>query len=67
MTSNDDADMNDLEEGQQGTPWDALEVMRARAAASRTDRDEAISTLRQSMTDDEIRDDFGIDLREIEG
>lgn len=67
MTSEDDPELNDLEEGHEGTPWDAVEVMRARAAASRTDRDEAISTLRESMTDDEIRDDFGIDLREIEG
>lgn len=67
MSSDDDPELNDLEEGREGTPWDALEVMRARAEASRTDRDEAISTLRESMTDDEIRDDFGIDLREIEG
>lgn len=67
MTSDDDPELNDFEEGQGDTSWDALEVMRARAEASRTDRDEAISTLRESMTDDEIRDDFGIDLREIEG
>ncbi len=46
--------------------WDALEVMRARATASRLHRDEAISSLRESMTDDEVRDDFGIDLRQIE-
>ena len=67
MSSDDDLKLNDLEEGQGETSWDALEVMRARAEASRTDRDDAISTLRESMTDDEIRDDFGIDLREIEG
>jgi len=67
MSRYDDPDLNDLEEGQGETSWNALEVMRARAEASRTDRDEAIGTLRESMTDDEIRDDFGIDLREIEG
>lgn len=67
MTSDDDPELNDLGQGREGTHWDALEVMRARAAASRTDRDEAINKLRESMTDDEIRDDFGIDLREIEG
>ena len=67
MTSDDDPKPRDLEEGHEGTSWDALEVMRARAAASRTNRDEAISTLRESMSDDEIRDGFGIDLREIEG
>ncbi len=53
-------------ENQDETGWDPLEVMRARAAASRLNRDEAISSLRESMTDDEIRDDFGIDLRQIE-
>ena len=67
MTSDDDPELNDREDDQEGTSWDALEVMRARAEVSRTDRDEAIITLRESMTDDEIRDDFGIDLREIEG
>lgn len=67
MNSDEEPELNDPEEGLERRPWDALEVMRARADASRTDRDEAIRTLRESMTDDEIREDFGIDLREIEG
>ena len=58
---------DDLGEDQEDTSWDSLEVMRKRARATRTDRDEAIRTLRESMSDDEIKNDFGIDLREIEG
>jgi hypothetical protein len=40
--------------------------MRLRAEEARTARDDAISQLRASMTDDEILDEFGIDLGEIE-
>ena len=46
--------------------WDAVEVMRLRAEEARQDRDEAIANLRQSMSDDEILEEFGIDVREIE-
>ena len=46
--------------------WDAARVMRDRAAASRTKRDQAIADLREKMNDDQIRDEFGIDLGEIE-
>ena len=46
--------------------WDAAEVMRLRAEEARTARDDAISQLRASMTDEEILDEFGIDLGEIE-
>lgn len=56
---------DDLDEGQSQPPWDAAEVMRARAEASRARRDDAIGELRESMTDEEIREDFGIDLREL--
>ena len=46
--------------------WDAVEVMRLRAAEARTQRDASIGELRESMTDEEALDEFGIDLREIE-
>ena len=46
--------------------WDAAEVMRLRAEETRTARDDAISQLRESMTDDEALEEFGIDLGEIE-
>lgn len=46
--------------------WDPAEVMRDRAAATRRDRDEAIAELRATLSDDQIMDDFGIDLGEIE-
>ena len=46
--------------------WDGAEVMRLRAEEARTARDDAISQLRASMTDEEILDEFGIDLGEIE-
>ena len=46
--------------------WDAAEVMRLRAEEARTARDDAIGQLRAGMTDDEILDEFGIDLGEIE-
>ena len=46
--------------------WDAVEVLRGRAAESREERDEAIAQLRETMTDEEILDTFGIDLPEIE-
>ena len=45
---------------------DAAEVLRGRAAESRGERDGAIARLRETMTDEEILDTFGIDLREIE-
>ena len=46
--------------------WDAVEVLGGRAAESREERDEAIAQLRETMTDEEILDAFGIDLPEIE-
>ena len=50
----------------QPSRWVAAEVMRLRAEEARTARDDAISQLRASMTDDQILDEFGIDLGEIE-
>lgn len=47
-------------------PWDAAEVMPRRAEKARADRDASISQLRQSMTDDDVLAEFGIDLGEIE-
>lgn len=67
MTRDDGQELDDMEEAAGDAGWDALDVLRSRAAASRAERDEAIKDLRQSMTDDEIREDFGIDLRGIEG
>jgi hypothetical protein len=46
--------------------WDAVAVMRARAAATRQDRDAAIDELREAMSDEQIRDEYGIDLNQIE-
>ena len=67
MTTDDGQELDNTEESADDARWDALDVLRSRAAASRGARDEAIEDLRQSMTDDEIREDFGIDLRGIEG
>jgi hypothetical protein len=46
--------------------WDAEELMRARAAQTRRERDQAIAELRESIDDDQVLDEFGIDLGEIE-
>ena len=46
--------------------WDAVELMRRRAARARARRDASIAELRASVTDEDARDDFGIDLSEIE-
>ena len=67
MATEDEHDTDDLEEESEVDVWDAVDVLRSRAASSRAERDEAIADLRQSMTDGEFREDFGIDLREIEG
>ena len=45
---------------------DAAEVLRGRAAETRAERDEAIAQLRETMTDEEVLETFGIDLPEIE-
>ena len=46
--------------------WDAAEVMSDRAAKSRDERDRSIADLRASTTDEQILDEFGIDLGEVE-
>ena len=56
----------DVADEEAGTGWDAADVMRARAAATRTDRDAAITELRAGMSDQDILDEFGINLPEIE-
>ncbi len=48
------------------TAWDAAEVMRGRAAQARRARDQSIAELRSSKDDEQILDEFGIDLGEIE-
>ena len=46
--------------------WDPRQVMRDRAAATRKQRDDSIPQLRESMDDEEILDEFGINLDGIE-
>jgi hypothetical protein len=46
--------------------WSAAEVMRDRATETRRQRDAAVTELRSAMDDEQIQDDFGIDLGEIE-
>ncbi len=46
--------------------WDAVEVMRTRAAATREERDAAIAELRDAMSDQQVLDKFGINLHQIE-
>lgn len=48
------------------TAWDAAEVMRGRAAEARRARDQSIAELRSSKDDEQVLDEFGIDLGEIE-
>ncbi|HET9873181.1 MAG TPA: hypothetical protein VFP89_11390 [Propionibacteriaceae bacterium] len=54
------------EEAAETAAWDAAEVMRGRAAQTREARDQSIAELRASMDDEQILDEFGIDLGEIE-
>lgn len=46
--------------------WDAADVMRRRAELAREQRDRSIAELRESLTDEEALEQFGIDVREIE-
>ena len=46
--------------------WDPRQVMRERAAATREQRDDSIAQLRESMDDEEILDEFGINLDGVE-
>lgn len=45
---------------------DPVHILRDRAAATRRDRDASIQDLRQTMGDEEILDEFGINLDGIE-
>lgn len=50
-----------------GSPtWDPRQVMRDRAAATRRRRDDAITDLRLDMSAEQVLEEFGIDLDEIE-
>lgn len=53
-------------EASEDASWDPRRVMRDRAETTRRKRDRAIADLRADMTDDEVLDEFGIDLGEIE-
>lgn len=53
-------------DGELGPPWDALEVLKGRAAEAKARRDASISELRKVMTDDAVLDEFGIDLSRLE-
>lgn len=57
-------DAPDADSGQR--VWDPRQVMRDRAAATRKQRDDSIAQLRESMDDEEILDEFGINLDGIE-
>lgn len=46
--------------------WNAEELMRTRAAQTRRERDQAIAEWRESTDDEQVLDEFGIDLGEIE-
>lgn len=46
--------------------WDASEVLRARSAETRRARDESIQKLRDVMSDEEIFEQFGIDLTRLD-
>ena len=58
------SDEPDADPGQR--VWDPRQVMRDRAAATRKQRDDSIAQLRESMDDEEILDEFGINLDGIE-
>ena len=68
------SDDTESETGPQSAPgddrsesvWDPAQILRDRATATRQARDASIEDLRQTMSDEEILDEFGIDLREIE-
>lgn len=49
-----------------GAGWDSRAIMRERAAVTRKDRDQAIADLRGAMGDEEILEEFGINLDQIE-
>ena len=50
----------------EGPTWDPRQVMRDRADATRRDRDSAIADLRADLSDEQVLEEFGIDLGEIE-
>ncbi|QDP95279.1 hypothetical protein FOE78_04580 [Microlunatus elymi] len=45
--------------------WDPVKITERRAEEARTQRDAAIADLRDSMDDDEILNEFGLDLGQI--
>lgn len=66
VTSPPEPDDDETEDEARAPAWDAVEVMRTQAAKTRQDRDAAIAELRESTSDEQILDEFGIDLKQIE-
>jgi hypothetical protein len=66
MTDQQDAEhgLTDTDQGRPGREPDAdpLEILQARAREAEERRDTSIAELRQLIGDDEILDEFGIDL-----
>lgn len=63
--------MPDTPAGDQEPPdtpsrWDADEVLRARAAHAKDQRDNSVVDLRDVMSDAEVLDVFGVDLSRLE-
>jgi hypothetical protein len=46
--------------------WDALEAMRIRAAEAKARRDSSAAELREVMDDQEVLEEFGIDLSRLD-
>lgn len=46
--------------------WDPAEVLRLRAEQTRRERDDAIAGLRELMSDEQVLEEFGIDLGAVE-
>jgi uncharacterized protein YjgD (DUF1641 family) len=63
--------MPDTPAGDQKPPdtpsrWDAEEVLRARAAQAKDQRDNSVADLLDVMSDAEVLDVFGVDLSRLE-
>ena len=53
-------------DGPDEQPWDPHTIMRDRAAATRQDRDQSLANSGPAWATTKIREEFGIDLGEIE-
>ncbi|GAA3623645.1 hypothetical protein [Microlunatus ginsengisoli] len=74
MTDTHGEEHNDVSDNDQqqessssGEPgWEALEILRARVREAEARRDASIADLRQEMGDQDVLDEFGIDLSRLE-